>query len=90
MTDVQVVWYKRDLRVGDHAPLAHAAGQGPCLCLYVYEPELLAAEEHDPSHLVFVNESLAALDAALHERGGRLVTRVGRMPDARVEARPTG
>ena len=31
-----VVWFKRDLRVHDHAPLAH----GPVLCLYVLEPSL--------------------------------------------------
>ena len=29
-----VVWFKRDLRVHDHAPLQHAAAQGPVLCLY--------------------------------------------------------
>jgi len=28
-----VVWFKRDLRVHDHAPLAHAAAHGPVLCL---------------------------------------------------------
>ena len=36
---VQLVWFKRDLRVNDHKPLWNAAAQGPCLCLYVYEPE---------------------------------------------------
>ena len=41
---LQVVWFKRDLRVRDHAPLWHAAQRGPVLGLYVYEPELLAAE----------------------------------------------
>ena len=35
-----VVWFKRDLRVHDHAPLAHAAAHGPVLCLYVLEPSL--------------------------------------------------
>ena len=34
---MQVVWFKRDLRVADHAPLANAAKSGQCLCLYVYE-----------------------------------------------------
>ncbi|MFZ9965204.1 MAG: deoxyribodipyrimidine photo-lyase, partial [Terrimicrobiaceae bacterium] len=34
----QLVWFKRDLRVEDHRPLAEAAKRGPVVCLYVYEP----------------------------------------------------
>ena len=35
----QVVWFKRDLRVEDHAALAHATAAGPVLCVYVVELE---------------------------------------------------
>ena len=35
-----VVWFKRDLRVHDHAPLAAAVARGPVLCLYVVEPSV--------------------------------------------------
>ncbi len=77
----QVVWFKRDLRVEDHAPLSQASTRGPCICLYVYEPELLASDEFDASHLVFINQSLAALSERLTQLGGRLTLRVGRMPD---------
>jgi deoxyribodipyrimidine photolyase len=38
----RVVWFKRDLRVHDHAALAQAAAHGPVLCLYVLEPRLWA------------------------------------------------
>lgn len=78
---VNVVWFKRDLRVADHAPLTAACAEGRVLCLFVYEPEWFASAEFDTSHLVFVNEALAELDAALRERGGCLVTRTGRVPD---------
>jgi len=37
-THVQLVWFKRDLRVVDHAPLSQAAERGPVLPLYVAEP----------------------------------------------------
>ncbi|MFM9718803.1 deoxyribodipyrimidine photo-lyase, partial [Streptomyces galilaeus] len=37
-TGVQVVWFKRDLRTTDHAPLANAAHAGSVLPLYVAEP----------------------------------------------------
>jgi deoxyribodipyrimidine photo-lyase len=76
----QLVWFKRDLRISDHAPLHEAAKAGPCICLYVYEPELYLSVEFDPSHLKFINESLAELDSALHARGSRLVIREGSIP----------
>jgi deoxyribodipyrimidine photo-lyase len=40
MAPVQLVWFKRDLRVFDHAPLAQAARRGPVLPLYIAEPGL--------------------------------------------------
>ena len=75
---MQVVWFKRDLRLSDHAPLVEASRRGPVLCLYVYEPELYN-EEVDPSHLEFINQSLLNLDNRLGEIGGRLTYRVGEM-----------
>lgn len=78
---MQVVWFKRDLRVKDHAPLYQASLRATCTCLYVYEPELIASDELDASHLAFINESLAVLDDRLRALGGHLTVRVGRMPD---------
>ena len=78
---MDVVWLKRDLRLRDHAPLLAAADRGPVLCLYVYEPELMAHETTHAAHLAFVNASLAELDCALRERGGGLVTRIGNLPE---------
>ena len=74
---VQVVWFKRDLRVGDHAPLARAAEAGPVLALYLFEPELLASPEWAPMHGQFVAEALRELEQALAALGIRLVTRHG-------------
>jgi deoxyribodipyrimidine photo-lyase len=78
---VQVVWFKRDLRIADHRPLFEAAGQGPCLCLYVYEPDVITAPDFDAAHLEFINQSLGSLDRALRSLGAHLTVRVGRMPD---------
>ena len=77
----QVVWFKRDLRVADHRPLAEAAKRGPCVCLYVYEPELIEAEDFDPAHLAFINQSLESLQGALRALGADLTVRTGSMPD---------
>lgn len=81
----QLVWFKRDLRVADHAPLREAARRGPCLCVYVYEPEVLATPEFDSSHLVFINQSLANLRESLRRLGADLIVRTGRLPDVFAE-----
>jgi deoxyribodipyrimidine photo-lyase len=78
MSGVSVVWFKRDLRVTDHAPLVAAcASEAPVVALFLAEPSVFTAEDADPSHWAFVAESLRALDDALHARGGWLVVRVG-------------
>ena len=78
---IQVVWFKRDLRVHDHAPLAEAARRGPVLPLYVFEPSLMAAPDFAGQHAGFVQECLVELDRALRAAGAPLVVRQGEMPD---------
>jgi deoxyribodipyrimidine photo-lyase len=82
---LSVVWFKRDLRTTDHEPLVRAGEHarstgGGVLCLYVYERAVLDAPEHDPAHLVFVNECLAELRARLRRLGNDLVLIEGEMP----------
>jgi len=81
MRDIHLVWYKRDLRIRDHAALTAAAAHGTVLCLYVYEPTLLHAPTHDAMHLGFVNECLDDLATSLRERGAVLHRRTGDVPD---------
>lgn len=81
----QLVWFKKDLRVQDHAPLAQAAQTGPCLCLYVFEPELMQAPDFDSSHAEFIRQSLSQLQAALCAMGAGLLIRVGAMPQVLEE-----
>ncbi len=73
VTKPGVVWFKRDLRVFDHAPLVEAARHREVLPLYVYEPELLHAPDSAPQHLGFINECLTELDQALSARGSPLL-----------------
>jgi deoxyribodipyrimidine photo-lyase len=74
---LQVVWFKRDLRIGDHAPLAEAAARGPVLPLYIVEPPLLQAPDHHVTHWEFTRQALVALRDALAQLGQPLVVRVG-------------
>jgi deoxyribodipyrimidine photo-lyase len=56
-----LVWFKRDLRTIDHAPLAHAIELGSVIALYIYEPIIIDAPIFDASHLEFLNQCLIGL-----------------------------
>jgi len=72
-----VVWYKRDLRVFDHAPLVAAAKNRQVLPLYIYEPTLIRAPDCATQHICFINECLSDLDQALSARGSPLLVQYG-------------
>jgi deoxyribodipyrimidine photo-lyase len=74
---LQLVWFKRDLRIHDHAPLAAAARSGPVIGLYCFEPSLYAAPDADAQHLTFATECVLELRARLRRRGGELLLRTG-------------
>ena len=74
---LQIVWFKRDLRVADHAPLTEAARRGPVLPLYVVEPDLWSEPDASGRQWAFVREALDALRADLAALGRPLVVRTG-------------
>ncbi len=74
---IQLVWFKRDLRVSDHAPLALAAAHGPVLPLFVFEPEVWRAPDMSPRHLWWVTQSVVELREQLAKLGQPLVVRHG-------------
>lgn len=76
--DVQVVWFKRDLRVRDNAALSAAVATGaPVLPLYVFEPSLLTHPHTAPRHVQLIRESLVDLRESLSSLGAPLIVRVG-------------
>lgn len=77
---VQIVWFKRDLRVSDHRPLAAAAENGPVLPLYVAEPSIRGAPDASPRHWTLIRECLFELRRRLARRGQPLIIRVGELP----------
>ena len=72
-----LVWFKRDLRIHDHAPLWEAAQRGPVLPLYIIEPTIIHAADYDPSHYTFIQRSLTELREALAALGQPLIVRIG-------------
>ena len=77
MSSLQIVWFKRDLRVDDHRPLLEAAARGPVLPLYVVEPELWQQPDASERQWLFCRESLIELRQSLAALGQPLVLRSG-------------
>jgi len=87
MSSRSVVWFKRDLRTQDHAPLVAAAGCDAAIALFVIEPEWLGSPEFDGQHLDFGLACLASLRETLAARGLPLLVRVGPAPQVMEELR---
>ncbi len=64
--EINIVWFKRDLRLEDHLPLKMAtADRLPCILVYLIEPTLVQKEEVAERHWQFVKESLDELQQQL-------------------------
>jgi deoxyribodipyrimidine photo-lyase len=76
-----IVWFRgKDLRVSDHEPLRDALAAGEVIPLFVLDPHFFApTRARDlPHHMQFLLDSLRALEAALGERGSRLLVVAGK------------
>lgn len=72
-----LLWFKRDLRVCDHPALAHAAGMGRVLPLYIVEPDYWALPDTSARQWAFIEDSLHDLRAQMAALGAPLIVRVG-------------
>jgi deoxyribodipyrimidine photo-lyase len=82
-----LIWFKRDLRVADHAPLAAAAHCDEALGLVVIEPAWLLSPECHPRHVAYLLKCVAALQGELAARGLPLLLRVGEAVDVLAQLR---
>ncbi len=80
--DKSLVWFRRDLRLVDHAALHHAlANSRQVFCAFIFDKDIL-----DPLLLLnpadrrvaFIHASLVELDAELQKQGGGLIVRHAR------------
>lgn len=73
-----IVWFKRDLRVQDHAPLLAASRLNrPVIPLYIVEPDYWREPDASRRHWHFIHDCLLDLNADLAGMGQPLVVRVG-------------
>ncbi|MCU0793574.1 MAG: deoxyribodipyrimidine photo-lyase, partial [Opitutaceae bacterium] len=79
---LEVIWFKRDLRVADHAPLAEAwararATGGRVLGFYAVEPSVVGGADYAGRHWEATREALGELRENLARRGVTLAVRRG-------------
>jgi deoxyribodipyrimidine photo-lyase len=81
--DAALVWFRRDLRMNDHAALSLALrSHARVYCVFVFDTDILAALPTQAHRRVeFIHGSLVELDTALRSHGGGLIVAHGRSPD---------
>jgi deoxyribodipyrimidine photo-lyase len=73
-----IVWFKRDLRINDHAPLLTAShSNAPVIPLYIVEPEYWEEPFASRRHWQFIHDCIVDLNIALTDLGQPLIIRVG-------------
>ena len=78
MIGIDLVWFKRDLRVRDHVPLLSAALSGrPVICLFILEPEKFDIEDTDPIHIHWELDCAIRLSENLKKTGADLHFKIG-------------
>ena len=78
---MNIVWFKRDLRIEDHEAFVHAAKIGPVLPLYILEPELWQQPDMSYRHYVFLQKCITELDQSLRTLGQKLIIKIGNAVD---------
>lgn len=72
-----IVWFRRDLRISDHAPLYRAVSRGAVIPVFIFDRALLHHPETGSARVAFMLDCLRSLDQELCDRGGRLILRFG-------------
>lgn len=79
---ISVVWFKRDLRLSDHAPLLAAMRSGlPILLVYFIEPSLIQASQSSERHGKFIFESIKDIQQRLVSLGTEIIVYRGEVVD---------
>ncbi len=77
MSNPQIVWLRRDLRLADNPALAAAAGQGPVIAAYVLDDACAGAHAYGGASRWWLHHSLSSLANSLEALGAKLILRRG-------------
>ncbi|MGV3741523.1 MAG: cryptochrome/photolyase family protein [Burkholderiaceae bacterium] len=72
--DTSLVWFRRDLRLFDHAALYHALERSRSVyCVFAFDKAILSDLPSDDRRVGFIHASLAELDRELRSLGSALI-----------------
>jgi len=74
---MNIIWFKRDLRIWDNEAFTNACEKGPIIPIYIIEPELWLQNDLSYRHYQFLMECLDDLRADIQKLGQDLIVRVG-------------
>ena len=76
---VDIVWFKRDLRIEDHSPLAEASKCGrPVLLIYIFDEVVMNDPHYSPRHFSFIAQSLQDVNLELEKYNAKIHTYYGK------------
>ncbi len=71
--EINIVWFKRDLRFLDHDPLYFAQQHSlPILLIYFFEPSIMNGQDSDIRHWRFIYESLMEMNTKLEKTNSKI------------------
>jgi len=77
MKDINILWFKKDLRIDDNEALFESLKNNDILPIYIFEIELWNQKTHSRRQWQFCKESVLDLRNSLKEKGQPLVIRTG-------------
>ena len=91
MSEPQIVWLRRDLRLVDQAAFCCAAEKGPVIPVYVLDDEAPGDRKLGDAARWWLHHSLRSLEKELGRHGSKLILRRGRAAEELVKlSRETG
>ena len=71
--EINIVWFKRDLRFIDHEPLYAAQQENiPLLLVYFFEPSVMNYDDSDVRHWRFIYQSLVDMQSKLNKLSAQI------------------
>jgi len=79
MKEINILWFKKDLRIFDNEALCEAIKDNDILPIYIVELDIWSQNTHSYRQWQFCKESLIDLRNALAEIGQPLIIRTGKV-----------
>ncbi|WP_316804719.1 deoxyribodipyrimidine photo-lyase [Pedobacter nototheniae] len=76
---INICWFRRDLRLEDHAAFYHALKSGkPVLPLFIFDKNILDKLPKDDARVTFIHQIIEQLKAELQRHGSDLLVKYGK------------